>query len=305
MKPLKTTGQCASLREIPEPEGNAYVRDVTIHGVPTFRHVATGEVLHGQVGPWKEAWQLYLEPAGLLTREGAVTVYDLGLGCGAQVLACLEAFKKNPGLTQCDVVSFDLEKAGLTALLADAADHPHALAHIEDLERFVRAGDDDIVEVREGARVFRWRFLRGDFRATMLRDDLPQADFFFFDFFSPSSHPWLWRPAVFQRLRALATSRARLITYASATCARTAIVSGGFYIGYGIPSGRKVKSTVGACALEDLADPFPAKWRDTFLASHKPFLPDATEEEKAEVTARLLAHPQFSLEAKGLDAKVQ
>ncbi|MCA2959736.1 MAG: hypothetical protein IOD12_05750 [Silvanigrellales bacterium] len=295
---MKTTGQCDFPVETAAPEGNAYVRDVTVHGVPTFRHVATGEVLHGQVGPWKEAWQLYLEPSDLLHRKGEATVYDLGLGCGAQLLACLDAFKRNPDLSNCEVVSFDLEKAGLVALLADATSHPHALAHKDDLERFVQADDASVVEVHKGARVFRWRFLRGDFRETMLRDDLPLADFFFFDFFSPSSHPWLWRPSVFRRLRELSTPQARLITYASATCARTAIVSGGFYIGYGIPSGRKVKSTVGACRLEDLDEPFPPKWRDTFLASHKPFLPDASDEEKAEVTESLLSHPQFSLSAK-------
>lgn len=292
---MKTTGHYDFSLETPAPEGNAYVRDVTVHGVPTFRHVATGEVLHGQVGPWKEAWQLYVEPSGLLHRTGMATVYDLGLGCGAQLLACLDAFKRNPDLAACTVVSFDLEKAGLVALLADAASHPHALAHKAELERFVRAGDTDTVEVQKDSRVFRWRFVRGDFLETMHHSDLPLADFFFFDFFSPSSHPWLWRPAVFRRLRALSTPRAKLITYASATCARTALVAGGFYIGYGIPSGRKVKSTVGACQIEDLEEPFPSKWRDTFLASHKPFLPDATEEEKQDITTSLLAHPQFTV----------
>ena len=274
-------------------EGNSYVRDVTESGVRTFRHVATGEVLHGQVGPWKEAWQLYVTPAGLATRIGEVTVWDLGLGCGAQLLACLEAFLGNPALTRCDVLSFDLEKDGLTALLEDKHDHAHALSYEDALRRFIAAAPGETVEIESGGRVFRWRFVGGDIRDTIDGTDYPPADFFFYDFFSSANYPWLWRRALFSSLRRNSTPNARLITYASATAARSAIAAGGFYLGLGIPSGRKVNSTVGACRLEDLDDPLPNRWRETFLTSHKPFLEDESDAEKAEITRRIREHPQF------------
>jgi tRNA U34 5-methylaminomethyl-2-thiouridine-forming methyltransferase MnmC len=302
---LKTTED----RGNPATDGNSYVLDVTVGGDSTFRHVATGEVLHGQVGPWKEAWNLYVTPAGLSTRAGEVVVYDLGLGCGAQLLATLAAFRGNPALRHCTVVSFDLEDGGLRALAAEIQNFPYAQAYAEDIALFLDAsrrasegrgqsgdeGHDALVErVEPDGRTFQWRFVRGDFCETIVRDDLPPADVIFFDFFSPARHPWLWRRRIFEALRERSTERALLFTYTSASAARATLAAGGFFVGLSPPSGKKVKSTVGARTHADLLDPLPASWKRTFLTSHKGFLEGESDEEKAAITERIVAHPQFA-----------
>lgn len=284
--------------EIPSPEGNAYALEMTIHGDPTFRHIATGEVLHGQVGPWKEALQLYVGPAGLAERTEPAVVFDVGMGCGAQLLAAYEAFEANPRFPALSVVSFDLEKAGLVALREHSAAFPHAARNASLIDAMIAS--DEVERALPDGRTFRWRFLRGDFKeviARAARGDLaasvPKADFVFYDFFSPASHPSLWSVAVFRDLRSLCGPRARLATYAGATCVRAALSAAGFYVGLGIPSGRKKNSTEAAVDPRDLGSPLPRAWRVTFLTSHKPFVEGASEEEQKAVREGVLANPQF------------
>lgn len=276
--------------EVPEATGNTYAMDVTIHGDPTFRHVATGEVLHGQVGPWQEAWQLYLNPSGLLSRKGKVTVYDAGMGCGAQLLATYETFQNNRDLLEMTVVSFDLEKAGLHLLRAHIHEFPYAVPYEALLDAMLAS---DTVELLVDGRVFRWQFVRGDFRETIKTPGLPKADLVYYDFFSPASQPWLWTLAVLEPLFRACSHEAKFITYASATCVRALLAASGFHVGLGIPSGRKKNSTMAAMRFEDLEEPLLPGWKKTFLTSHRPFTEAASQEEQDEIRVKVVTHPQF------------
>jgi len=284
-------------RTFSSEEGNQYEPCETASGVKTFRHVATGEILHGQVGPWKEAWTLYVEPSGLPRARGNVVVYDLGLGCGAQLLAAFEAFFANTALTRLDVVSFDLEKSGLELLRSQLDDHPYAAPHAALLDAMISR---DMVETRSpDGRLATWRFVAGDYRDTIRAPeaggawDLPLADVIFFDFFSPSSHPWLWHLEAMRNLRARSSERACLYSYTSATRGRATMAAAGFFLGLGEPSGMKKNSTIAACRIEDLTSPLPARWRDTFLTSQAAYLDDEPEAARIEIREAILSHPQF------------
>lgn len=275
-------------------DGNAYVLATTGQGTPTFRHVATGEALHGQVGPYEEAWKLYVGESKLLERSGHQVIFDVGMGCASPVFAALDALARNPRLTGLTFVSFDLEKNGLEALKRRIDLFPFVERHADVLERMT-ASDAFDLELPSGQRVD-WRFVGGDFKKTIASPagSYPAADLIFYDFFSPASHPALWTHAVFSHVHAHSSDRAVLITYSSASSVRAALAGAGFYVGLGEPSGKKAPSTIAARRIDDLADPLPPRWKKTFLASHKAFSEAESEASRARITEAILAHPQFA-----------
>jgi queuine tRNA-ribosyltransferase len=274
--------------------GNRYELVATVEGVPTFRHLQTGENLHGQAGPWQEAWNLYVGPSMLAARSGAVTIYDVGMGCAAQVLASLNAFEKNPALSRCEVVSFDLEPNGIAALLASIDRFPYAQPYAGILGELLATGE---ARSERDGRLFVWRFVAGDFRTTIARvesGELPAPDLIFYDFFSPSRHAYLWTHSLFATLFERSGDGALLFTYSSATAVRASLAAAGFFLGYGVPSGKKAKTTIAAKRIADLNDPMPEKWAKTFSASHIPFVAVETPEVQALIRLKMAQHPQFS-----------
>ena len=277
-----------------QESGNYYDLVTTDAGIPTFRHVSTGETLHAQVGPWQEAFSLYIEPSGLLRCEGCVTVYDVGLGCASLLLASLFAWRTNFKLQVCNVVSFDLEKLGLQGLLDHLSKFPFAESEKDTIQKFL---ENDHVVLEENGRRFEWRFVRGNFRDTITSSEnfqMPPADHVFYDLFSPASLPHVWTYEVFSHLFRHCSSRARLYTYCCSTRARAALLAAGFFVGLGIPSGKKSKTTIAACRLSDLSEPLPPTWVDTFKRSHIPFLSAERPELHEEIRMRVYSHPQFA-----------
>ncbi|NBX17917.1 MAG: hypothetical protein EBR09_11180 [Proteobacteria bacterium] len=278
-------------------DGNKYVLEDIGGGLYSFRHIQTGEILHGTVGPEKEARDLYMGSSGLMQNNApSRTVFDIGTGCGAQLLALLD-FINEPNNT-CEnlrIFSFDLEKLGLQALAGAAGHFPSALIHQEFLERAI-ATDNVIMKTPSGKTV-EWNFVAGDFRETVLipltKEDGLKADAVFYDFFSPASHPWLWTFDLFKKLFEYSHPKTRLVTYSSATSVKAALAAAGWFVGNTIASGKKAKSIIAAGSLGELDDPLPAKFLSTFENSHKPFCPSETEESKQNIRERLRCHPQF------------
>ena len=115
-----------------DERGNVYAMAKSCEGAPTFVHIKTQQRLHGRMGPWVEAWQLYIQTSGLLTRQGPVVVYDAGLGCGTLLLAAWQAFQENDGISEMTVISFDLEKQGLAIALQNIEQFSFAIPHHGD-----------------------------------------------------------------------------------------------------------------------------------------------------------------------------
>lgn len=276
--------------------GNSYVLVETAKGVPTFRHVATGENLHGQVGPWEEAIALYIEPSGLLSHSGSVVVYDVGMGCAAQVLATLWAWRENSKIDRCEVVSFDLEKQGLESLLSHAEKFLFAQRERVILERMVL--NDSVSIFSDDGREFVWRFLGGDYRETVVAPamkTIPKADKVFYDFFSPASHPELWTCEMFSNLWPYVSQTGTLFTYSCATRVRAALLAAGFCVGLGVPSGKKAKTTVAAVRFSDLREPLPAAWLETFRRSDAGYFDCEKPVFIEKIRENIFSHRQFAV----------
>lgn len=278
-------------------DGNAYVLEVLESGVASFRHVQTGELLHGSVGPEKEARELYMAHSGLQeSGKESLVVFDVGMGCGAQLLALLDFFHSpDSNCKRLLIFSFDLEKEGLHALLSASQHFEGVRKYSNFFEQACR--EDKILAQSAQGKSLEWTFIGGDFRKTIA--DLsnnkthPKADAIFFDFFSPASHPWLWTFDLFKNVRACSHDKTRLITHSSATCVKAALAAAGWFVGHTIASGKKAKSIMAASAMDELSDPLPAGFLATFERSGKPFCDAETEDSKQAITAALRAHPQF------------
>ena len=276
--------------------GNDYQLEILDNGVVSFRHQQTGEILHGSVGPEKEAEQLYIQASGLVHWPHSVaTVFDIGMGCGAQLLALLDFLSSDSPCNQLDIFSFDLEKNGLKAALEAQAHFASVRRHCNFLARACQ--ENHFTWTMSNGKSLRWTFVEGDFLQTILAPKIAnpelKADFIFYDFFSPASHPWLWTHDLFSKLFQYAVPQTRLVTYSSATCVKAALAAAGWYVGTTIPSGKKAHSILAAGSLARLENPLNSSFLGPFERSHKPFCEAESESSKRAIREQLAEHPQF------------
>lgn len=274
-------------------QGNKYILANTITGIPTFKHIATSEVLHGQVGPYEEATNLYVKYSKILEFERSAVVYDLGMGCGAQLIAMYRAFLSNKNLPKLTVVSFDLEREGLVVLLQNIELFPYVAEFVELLPKCL--SQSGFVHYLNDGRVFEWIFAEGDFQQTIAKPSstYPLADIICYDFFSPANQPHLWTFEIFCHLKKHMATESKLITYSSATCARAVMLAAGLFVGFGPISGKKSKSTIATTLLSELAEPLSYEWKQTFVRSGAKFCNVETEESKQKIMERIDSHAQW------------
>lgn len=274
-------------------QGNQYVLASTVLGIPTFKHIATSEVLHGQVGPYEEATNLYVKYSNILESDQSTVVYDLGMGCGAQLIAVYRAFLNNKNLPKLTVVSFDLEKEGLIALLENIKLFPYVAEFSELLPKCLL--QNHFIHYLSDGRIFEWLFIEGDFQKTVAKpvEAYPLADIICYDFFSPASQPHLWTYDIFVNLKKHMSENSKIITYSSATCVRAVMLAVGLFVGFGPVSGKKSKSTIAATSLLQLEEPLPLEWKNTFGRSGAKFCETETEKAKQKIIYLIESHPQW------------
>ncbi|APJ04014.1 MnmC family methyltransferase [Silvanigrella aquatica] len=274
-------------------QGNQYVLAETASGIPTFKHIETNEILHGQVGPYEEAYNLYVKSSSIENFAQNIVIYDLGMGCGAQIIAMYNAFLKNKKIPKLTIVSFDLEKQGLIALLKNIQLFPYAFEFEILLKKCIE--QNHISHFLDDGREFEWIFIEGDFVKTIkiFEGKFPFADIVCYDFFSPASHPHLWTYEVFLNLKNHMNPKSKLITYSSATCVRAAMLAAGFFVGFGPLSGKKAKSTIAASSLNLLEEPLPLSWQTTFYRSGAKFCSVESEVSQQTILEALNSHPQW------------
>jgi len=102
----------------------------------------------------------------------------------------------------------------------------------------------------------------------------------------------MWTTECFKNLKGKCKPRAQFFNYSQATPIRAALLEAGFYVGYGIPLGKKETTTEAACDLNDLERPLDARWFQRWQKSSTPAPYGCIS---PEVTAqKIRQHPQFS-----------
>jgi queuine tRNA-ribosyltransferase len=221
----------------------------TVHlaetGIASIQHVASGEVFHSVNHPDREADEVYVaQSEGIRrARQGSpLIVWDIGLGAAHNAMALVRALDAAPGHGDIELVSFEQDLDGLLLALSHGKHFAH-LRHPAPNVLAVRG-----VFERPGLR---WRLVPGDFRATSLLE--PAPDVIFFDPFSQKVDVGPWSPATFAALFAQLTRPTELFTFSSSTAVRAAMLSAGFYVARGVPSGPKEETTIALAHMEAAA----------------------------------------------------
>ncbi len=259
------------------------------NGQASLRDRKVGEAMHSSIGPWREANQIYVEPARLtelLKKEHLppLVIYDIGLGIGANALAALFAQEESNGLRPLQVISFENDVGGLRLALSKGTE---VFPFFEGYETALRSLlDRGYWHSQDHGQD--WRLLEGDFREMNLTQ-LPRPDLIFFDFYSPKVCPELWTKAVFEKLRAVSHAGTRLFTYSAATATRSAMILGGFHVGHGTATLLKHETTQAAVDLALLESPLGSEWIAKFERSERNLPLDAAPSDRE----RVRAAPQF------------
>ena len=279
------------------------------NGVVSLRATRNGQTFHPVVGPAAEARAVHLAGSRLLERVHAggdreFTVWDIGLGAGANATAaigCLKAGYQGGGNVHLlsfdrtlDALSFALEHSAVLGYPGDYRTHMEALR---------RDGSVVIPLSAAGSRLH-WRLYLADFPARLASPVLlPAPDAIFFDPYSPAVNAEMWTLELFTALHARLSPEAPclLTTYTRSTAVRVTLLLAGFYVGLGPSTGEKDQTTVAANDLVLLEEPLNCTWLEKKVyasTNAAPLRSGATPLAQAPIGggdyARLRAHPQFS-----------
>lgn len=271
----------------------------TSAGAVSIRNNVVNEIMHNPVGPWAEANALYIEQSKLdqrlllpITRP--LVVFDVGLGAAANALAAMHSVKRIVATgavpRPLHIVSFERDLDLLEFALENAAAFDHFNGFEDSIRSLLDHGywkDEHIV----------WELRHGDF-LTLIETEPHSPDVIFYDPYSPSVNVDMWTQAAFQKLRNKCRddqeNGAILYTYSQATPIRVAMLTGGFYVGHGRPTGLKEETTQAATRLEELDAPLAAKWFKRWSTSHTPYPPACAVEQRDSVLDHVRGHMQFT-----------
>lgn len=293
-------------RKSPPLELGDYEVHIAIEGFASIRHVASGEIMHSRNHPMDEARQLYTEQANLAERVRAsearadaapLVIWDVGLGAGANAMAaiaCYEAEAARGAVRAMRIISFENDLDSLEL----------AFRHSDKFDYLRHSGPAWIL--RQGHWHSRehpglsWQLVLGNFLETMETvTDAPEL--VFYDMFSSKTCGDQWTGDTFRRLHAACKGGAtELFTYTCSTAARVAMLSAGFTVARGRPTGEKQETTIaftaqawrspGCSGHEILGAEWLAKWRRS--AAQFPTWVDA--DDRSAFAAAIAGHPQFS-----------
>jgi tRNA U34 5-methylaminomethyl-2-thiouridine-forming methyltransferase MnmC len=272
-------------------------------GARSLRSLEHGETFHPVVGPMSEARELHVRQQRIVERAAQpgrrpFVIWDAGLGAAANALAAIGALENAGAATRpVELHSFDRTRAPLDFALNHAAE----LGYFAGREKTVAALLRDGIAM---AGPVTWRLHEGDFRERMNDPAIPPPHAVMFDPYSPSANPELWQLDTFAALRRRATGDepCTLTSYSRSTAVRVTLLLAGWFVGHGGATGEKDETTIAATRLDLLDEPLGARWLQRVRRSTAPGPLGAPGREpltSAEVTTRLLRHPQFLPPAEG------
>lgn len=248
----------------------------TTMDVWSIKSLATQEIMHNPVGPWKEANDLYVEPSGLSSQLKATSefqkkpfvLYDVGLGAAANSVAAISMFEsliqaENP-VRPFHIYSFESNLKLLKFALDCAKYFPHIEAHQNHIRGILDRG-----EFSQGQ--LQWKLIEGDFNKK-IGQAAELASLVFFDPYSPKTNPEMWGietfEKVFQKLESPQNGGGLLLTYSQSTRVRSAMITAGFHVGLGPSTGLKEATTQASNKIDLLHCPLEKSWYQRWKSSH-------------------------------------
>lgn len=266
-------------------------------GFITIRQQSSGEVIHSVINPVEEAEKIYVEQSNLrelLQNESdqELVIWDVGLGACFNAMAAVrvaeELHADGKLRRNLRIVSYenDLDVVKLALL------HPGFFHHIR------HPGPTHLLKkgswTHASSQIF-WELKHGDFREHLKSS--PRADIIFFDMFSSGKDIELWSQDVFVKIgEYLGEHPAVFITYSQSTPFRAGLLSAGFNVGYGKPTGPKESTTIawwGNFPVAKERKLLGPEWLGRFERSGLKYPTDVLEQDFQKFQQAVLNHPQF------------
>lgn len=214
-------------------------------GFWTLVETALGrEKMHPLGDPSREGLELYVRPTRIAQRlaENAepLVVWDVGLGMGANALACVREARHAQAPRELRIFSFENQVEGFRAVVAEQDRFPHA----------ADPAARNLCETAQHRETgLEWILLEGDYFDRS--KEAPAPDVIFFDPFSRNTNPRFWEMATFRELFHRCTNkRAVLSTYANARAIRNAMTEAGWKVAVGPGFGNRDQTTLAVTPLE-------------------------------------------------------
>jgi queuine tRNA-ribosyltransferase len=266
-------------------------------GFFSVRQISSGETMHSVSDPGEEAKRLYIEQSRLAQRllegpEGLpLVIWDVGLGAAHNAMAAIECFQSIAQTSTprpLHIVSFEKDLDPLRLATKHPTKFPH-LCHGAP-HRILRDG-----KWTSNAQNVSWQLLEGDFLETL--SEAPQPDLIFYDPFSFKTDSALWTQAAFRKvLEKCADHPAEFYTYSASTSVRVALLSAGFFVGPGVPTGPKTETTRAYSPhTADKPTLLGQEWLQRWDRSHAKFPADLEKENHCVFENHIRQHPQFAL----------
>ncbi|MFA6072746.1 MAG: MnmC family methyltransferase [Candidatus Woesearchaeota archaeon] len=209
---------------------------VTDDGSPSFRNNNYDEAYHSKSGAIEESFKKYALPLKIWEKENPV-IYDVCFGIGYNAAAAIDVFlEKGKGELKIYCYENDPE------ILKKALEINPEFKNYELIKKFVEIFfNENKIEFKQNNICLIMRV--GDARE-LIKIEKENADFVFFDPFSPKKHPEMWEREFLKDIYEHMNKMGILSTYSYARIVRDNLKDVGFTVSAGPVIGRRSPSTI-------------------------------------------------------------
>lgn len=198
---------------------------ITADGSHTV-HIPERQVtFHSMHGAMQESMHVFVE-AGfhyLMRQKKSLKIFEMGFGTGLNALLTLMEAGKN----KIQVTYHTIDAYPLASIISDALNYPEKLgcnSQQKNLHQMHHAPFGEEIQLTE------YFFFKKYMGKLETHKTSVQYDIIYFDAFSPSEQPELWREVIFQKLISMLYPGGFLVTYCSKSIVRKAMQSAGFMV---------------------------------------------------------------------------
>ncbi|MGV8168603.1 MAG: tRNA (5-methylaminomethyl-2-thiouridine)(34)-methyltransferase MnmD [Candidatus Nanoarchaeia archaeon] len=212
----------------------------TDDGSPTFRSIIYDEPYHSKSGAVEESFKKYALALNIWEKKNPI-IYDICSGMGYNAAAAIDVFlEKGSGTITIYCYENDEEIIHKTLDVNPAFKNYNLIKTLVD--NYFKNKETTFNEEKEGKQIK--LILRiGDARE-LIKTEKENADFVFFDPFSPKKHPEMWTEEFFKDIYQKMNNPGLLSTYSYARIVKDNLKNAGFSVTAGPVVGRRSPSTI-------------------------------------------------------------
>ena len=239
------------INKVKQPTAGNFQINLGSDGLGRIQQISSGEVMHPESYPDKEAHDLYVEKSSLparLTINPNLVIWDVGLGVAHNAMAAIRSAENQWSINEdatskLHMISFENDLDAMKLGITHVPWFPHlkhGAPHLLYKNGTWRSKDERII----------WELKHSDFAEEIIRP-LPLPDIVFYDPFSFKVDSKLWSFEAFKKLAKTCDKQPFiLVTYSTSTAVRAAMLAAGLYVFKTAGTGKRQEATVAVNHLE-------------------------------------------------------